>query len=186
MVDLNRVADESRASIEHADLKVLLPLLSQIEPKNILEIGTWKGGSAETWLKAFNPEIFVTYEKSPEPLIQEGKIEMPLDIRYYRRWFYFYGCDSHDLQRLEWLKENNFKFDYLFIDGDHSYQGVKNDFYMYSQFVKPGGIIAFHDALYYAKDTEEVIIFWQEIKQKYKAMEIKETLNSTGIGVLFV
>jgi predicted O-methyltransferase YrrM len=35
--------------------------------------------------------------------------------------------------------------DFLFIDGDHTYQGVKQDFQMYSPLVKKGGIVAFHD-----------------------------------------
>ena len=37
------------------------------------------------------------------------------------------------------------KIDYLFIDGDHSYQGVKTDWDLYSPFLKPGSIVAFHD-----------------------------------------
>ena len=37
------------------------------------------------------------------------------------------------------------KLDFLFIDGDHSYDGVKADFEMYAPMVRPGGLIAFHD-----------------------------------------
>ena len=37
------------------------------------------------------------------------------------------------------------KLDLLFIDGDHSYEGVKADWEMYREFVRPGGIVAFHD-----------------------------------------
>lgn len=33
----------------------------------------------------------------------------------------------------------------LFIDGDHSYEGVKLDFEMWSPFVIDGGLVAFHD-----------------------------------------
>jgi hypothetical protein len=33
----------------------------------------------------------------------------------------------------------------LFIDGDHTYEGVRRDFEMYSPLVRKGGIIAFHD-----------------------------------------
>lgn len=33
----------------------------------------------------------------------------------------------------------------LFIDGDHSYDGVKNDFESYGPLVRPGGIICFDD-----------------------------------------
>lgn len=36
----------------------------------------------------------------------------------------------------------------LFIDGDHSYEGVKHDITHYASRVTPGGIIAFHDYSY--------------------------------------
>lgn len=35
--------------------------------------------------------------------------------------------------------------DFLFIDGNHSYNACKNDYLCYEKFVRPGGIIAFHD-----------------------------------------
>ncbi len=35
----------------------------------------------------------------------------------------------------------------LWIDGDHSYEGVKTDFESWSPFLAPGGVIAFHDSL---------------------------------------
>lgn len=36
-------------------------------------------------------------------------------------------------------------FDFLLIDGDHTYQGVKNDFELYRSHVQPGGLILFDD-----------------------------------------
>ena len=35
--------------------------------------------------------------------------------------------------------------DLLFIDGDHSYDGVRADFELYGRLVRPGGLIALHD-----------------------------------------
>lgn len=35
--------------------------------------------------------------------------------------------------------------DLLFIDGDHSYEGVKADWEAYKDFLKPGSIVMFHD-----------------------------------------
>jgi predicted O-methyltransferase YrrM len=40
------------------------------------------------------------------------------------------------------------ELDLLFIDGDHSYEGVKRDYELYVSKVKPGGLILFHDATY--------------------------------------
>jgi predicted O-methyltransferase YrrM len=35
----------------------------------------------------------------------------------------------------------------LFIDGDHSYDGAKADFQRWSEYVRPGGHVLFHDAV---------------------------------------
>ena len=35
--------------------------------------------------------------------------------------------------------------DVLFIDGDHTYEGVKDDWKNFSPFVKKGGVVYFHD-----------------------------------------
>lgn len=40
---------------------------------------------------------------------------------------------------------NQGPIDMLFIDGDHSYEGVKLDYEKWSPHVKKGGVIAFHD-----------------------------------------
>jgi predicted O-methyltransferase YrrM len=36
--------------------------------------------------------------------------------------------------------------DFLFIDGDHTYQNCRRDFDEWSKFVKPGGMLAMHDS----------------------------------------
>ena len=41
----------------------------------------------------------------------------------------------------------------MFIDGDHSIEGCKSDFDLYSPKIVPGGFIAFHD---YYKNRDEL------------------------------
>ena len=41
---------------------------------------------------------------------------------------------------------NSNKIDLLFIDGGHSYENVKLDYHLFKDLVRPGGVIAFHDA----------------------------------------
>jgi predicted O-methyltransferase YrrM len=38
--------------------------------------------------------------------------------------------------------------DLIFIDGDHSYQGVKRDWELFVPYVKPFGIVVFHDTMW--------------------------------------
>jgi len=43
------------------------------------------------------------------------------------------------------LRARGLRFDAVFIDGDHSLNGVATDWICYEPFVVPGGIVAFHD-----------------------------------------
>ena len=84
------------------------------------------------------------------------------------------------------LKEE--KLDVLFIDGNHSYEGVKNDFKLYAPLVRKGGIIAFHDIVDVPSYVDvQVNKFWNEIKQSYQHIEFVEDWNQGrfGIGVIY-
>ena len=173
------IIKNSRASIEKKDLEILLPIIASIKPTRVLEIGAWKGFSAEVWIKAFEPESFLTIEKDSKE-IRESYIE---GLRYQ----YWYSCDSHDPKVIPDIKNYYPEgFDFLFIDGDHSFEGVMQDFETYVPLVREGGIIALHDIRYHVDKTEEVDIFWFGIRDKYPYVEIKARLQSTGMGVLFV
>ena len=80
------------------------------------------------------------------------------------------------------------KLDFLFIDGDHTYEGVKQDFEMYSPLVRKGGLVAFHDIVGHDVGISEVDRYWNEIKGNYKHTEIVENprQNWAGIGVLYL
>jgi hypothetical protein len=45
----------------------------------------------------------------------------------------------------DYFVRQDIKIDYLHIDGDHSYEGVKKDFELYSQIMAENGIITIHD-----------------------------------------
>jgi hypothetical protein len=78
------------------------------------------------------------------------------------------------------------QLDFLFIDGDHTYEGVKQDYEMYKHLVKPGGWIGFHDI----KDTEfhrnancRVDILWNELEGEKKEF-IDNSSAYGGIGFI--
>lgn len=84
------------------------------------------------------------------------------------------------------------QIDLLFIDGDHSYEGVKKDFEIYKSFVSNNGIIAFHDIIpdSFSKTgiktssyVGEVPKFWNEIKKKYRYTEFIESEDQDGCGI---
>ncbi|WP_414530442.1 class I SAM-dependent methyltransferase [Nodularia chucula] len=88
------------------------------------------------------------------------------------------------------LKPNT--LDILFIDGDHSFEGVKRDFEYYSRFVRDGGFIVFHDIVAdhnqrWGKPTDKwsggVPDFFREISKKYLSHEFVEDQNQDGYGI---
>jgi MMP 1-O-methyltransferase len=60
----------------------------------------------------------------------------------------------------KWKNITGRKINLLFIDGDHSYEGVKSDFEAWYPHVKRGGMIAFHD---YSERWPGVMKFIDEV-----------------------
>lgn len=59
------------------------------------------------------------------------------------KWLEMTGVDA-----ARWaIEANESDFDFIFIDGDHSYEGLKGDWESWSPLVKSGGIIALHDSV---------------------------------------
>lgn len=56
------------------------------------------------------------------------------------------------------------KIDFLFIDGDHSYEGVKQDFELYSTILSEKGVIMLHDT---DEDYEETFIVSEDTKKDH-------------------
>ena len=83
--------------------------------------------------------------------------------------------------------------DLLFIDGDHSYAGVSADFDAYSRFVRPGGLIGFHDIVpdfktrfgrVTAADSGGVPEFWRRLKTIYPDHEeLVASHDQDGYGI---
>ena len=86
--------------------------------------------------------------------------------------------------------------DVLFIDGDHSYDGVSADFRAYSSLVRPGGLIGFHDIVPdfntrfgtpTAANSGGVPQFWRELKETHEDHEeliASPGQDGYGIGLL--
>lgn len=59
------------------------------------------------------------------------------------------------------------EIDFLFIDGDHRYQGVKADHDLYAPLVRSGGKIAFHDMIPQNDTRSGVHVLWEELIRQY-------------------
>jgi cephalosporin hydroxylase len=61
--------------------------------------------------------------------------------------------------------------DLLFIDGDHSYEGVKADFKLYQPLVASTGVIGLHDVATHVVAGVRVDMFWAELKKRFAVRE---------------
>ena len=74
----------------------------------------------------------------------------------------FYGVNTHHAEA-QLLAAKHMPYDMLFIDAGHTYEDVLKDHVDYSAMVRPGGIIAFHDAL--PRDKYPEVEVWRYLRQ---------------------
>jgi len=140
-------------------------LLSRGKLGSVLEIGLGFFGSTHVlWRLLF--ERVITIEKSPERLRTFGT-----NLRtVHRQWVlddrhsaFVIGL-SHDPATVSKTYHCvSGGLDLLFIDGDHQYASVLMDWLLYSPLVKPGGLVAFHDAAVTVDGTYGVPIFLERL-----------------------
>jgi len=98
--------------------------------------------------------------------------------------------DSHSLETRDHVRDllGGRTIDFLFIDGDHTYAGVRRDFEIWSELLTPGGHVAFHDILHPVEVADcEVDRLWAELRQEYpEHFEFVEDPGQGwgGVGIL--
>ena len=161
----------------------------------MVEIGTANGGTLFLWHQFAHSEAVIISIDLPggvhgggcpfwKTLLFKKFVKKNQKLRLIR-------ADSRSPQTLEKLSSllAGRKIDFLFIDGDHTYEGVKADFQNYSAFMSSNGMIAFHDICgHQSLQNCQVDVFWSEIRNKYRNIEFIENPNQGwgGIGVLFL
>ena len=171
-------------------------MLDKIKPTFVLEIGTAGGGSLFLISRAASDNASIISIDLPggEGLGGEGypapRIPLYKSFAKSGQKIHLLTVDSHSPEALEKVKTilNGAELDLLFIDGDHSYEGVKKDFETYYPLVRKGGKIAFHDIVPSSRVHKSCKVqkFWEEIKHRYKYSEIVADWDqgSSGIGII--
>jgi predicted O-methyltransferase YrrM len=160
----------------------------------VMEIGSCRGGTLFIFSRLSDPEATVVSLDMPNGSFGgngtyafQDQIMRLLPQR--KQKLHLVRHDSHSSETKEAITRllAGRQLDFLFIDGDHTYDGVRQDFEMYSPLVRTGGLVALHDIAEHPAESEcQVSRFWNEIKNRYSHQEVIADPKQgwAGIGVL--
>jgi predicted O-methyltransferase YrrM len=176
-----------------SEIMQLINIIKSKPPKYVLEIGTSNGGTLFLLSRIATVDACII------------SIDLPLGAYgggypAWKRPFYksfaqkdqtirLVRADSHEPAtkgKVATILQRN-KIDLLFIDGDHTYEGVKQDFEMYEPFVKKGGMIVLHDIVPHRQEHGcGVDRYWNEIRGKEEYQEFVENPDQqwAGLGLI--
>ncbi len=169
-----------------AEFAVLLELYRRQHPVNVLEVGTYHGGTLYHWLQnAWGGTRVVSLDS----------YAVGVDNRYFYKEWVPVGVeliaiegDSHDRNIVKRI-ESIGPFDWVFIDAGHFLDEVTRDWELYRPMVKRGGMLVLHDILTHpAWPSIEVGQLWEKIKADYMTFEIVADRNAEwgGLGVVLL
>jgi cephalosporin hydroxylase len=175
---------------ERDEIIQLAKFVHELQPKVIVEIGTKFGGTFMIW-----NEIATGIKISIDLIagIHGGISRSAVTARnakfkeLYNDSCIFIEGNSHNKSTYDLLVQSldGKAIDFLFIDGDHTYEGVKEDYETYSTLVSKNGYIGFHDI----NDTQHhrnlnvyVGKLWNELIGE--KIEFNVNTNWAGIGVI--
>lgn len=196
----------ARAAVAHgaiqkvSELAPLLELLDKRKPRTIVEIGSARGGTFWAFCQVAADDALLISIDLPGGDFGGSEID-----QWTKTGRDKYGSRNREAmrghlradQRAEFIQANSQlkttrhqlvralqgrPIDFLMIDGDHSYEGVRKDFELYYDLVAEDGVIAFHDILPHPKEPRtQVHRFWDEIKDE-TTLEFKNPTEDWGWG----
>ncbi|MEM6749095.1 MAG: class I SAM-dependent methyltransferase [Planctomycetota bacterium] len=180
------------------EIESLYHAVREIAPQRVLEIGTHRGGTLYLWAQAARDDAVLVSVDLPAGKFGGGYSEARAHLYHAfakpDQTMHLLREDSHDPATFERVRATfgGDPVDFAFIDGDHSFEGVTQDFAMYGSLVRPGGLIAFHDILPREDVTRDgghtgVDRHWNAIKDHYETREFIDPHDpKMGIGLLRV
>lgn len=181
---------------DKSEIVKFIAWVKEQNPQVVGEIGC-AGHGTTSWLLTLNPKVLVTVSL-PEFLdgVLNEDIALAQTARRYIHdamkdgvYLHVQADSQQDViaQRVNhFLALHGVQFDLLFIDGDHSYEGVSRDLHKYMGLVKVGGHIALHDIAAPLSDIE-VRKLWEDLDHNCMFKKVWQCVaagSCTGIGVV--
>lgn len=150
-----------RARQTRTELRSMAEVVKAHDPDTILEIGTSKGGSLYMWVRSAVPDFAISLDidhHGRKPLFKEYCNVTGTDLRCITG-------DSRADATFDAVADalDGTSVDFLYIDGDHSYSAVRQDFERYTSFLAVDGIVGMHDI---GDETTGVPRFWDELTSR--------------------
>jgi predicted O-methyltransferase YrrM len=176
-----------------AEIVEVLKIIAKNPPKSVLEIGTANGGTLFLLTRMAQDDALITSVDLPGGKFGGG----------YPKWKEFvYKSFAKNNQKINLLRANSHekqtfnmvsdifkkqKIEFMFIDGDHTYEGVKEDFLTYQALLADNALVMFHDIVPHFNPIYGVEKFWNEIKHQYTHLEFIESnqQDGKGLGLIF-
>jgi predicted O-methyltransferase YrrM len=167
----------------------------------VVEIGTAQGGTLGAFCEIAADDALVVSidlpggdrdDESEDDKYGARDTDRMAEYRLPGQRIEFIQADSHHQATYEALSRilAGRLVDLLFIDGDHSYEGVKTDFELYLPLVAPTGVIGLHDIATHIVRGVEVDRFWAHLKTRFNVRECiypkenKSWGEWAGIGIV--
>ena len=171
------------------ELAALVRKVETAKPKSILEIGTARGGTLFLLCRFAAPDA--TIVSVDLPYGRNGGGYPKWKETYYRQFaraeqtLHLLRADSHATATVKKVAgiAGSQGFDFVLIDADHSYDGVKRDYQNYRPLVAEGGLLALHDILPNKSDPSiDVSRFWGELEND-PAIRTETIIGDPGQGM---
>lgn len=173
-----------------SEIYSLLELLQEERPRRVLEIGSARGGTLFLFSRVVADDALLvsvdlpygpfggSYDGAASPLLRSFARD--------RQRVELIRADSRSPETVARVRRllAGGQLDFLFIDGDHSYDGVRMDYETYAPLVREGGLIAFHDIVPGDRaGVGGVPRFWAEVKNGREVSEYVRDWNQGGLGI---
>jgi cephalosporin hydroxylase len=168
---------------KRSEIIALAKAVAALKPKIVLEIGTARGGTLLIWSSLASEKVIscdLVHRSAQRSLLEA--LPPPGSTCKVT----LLTGNSHDAAFKQRVAQalGGQKADFIFIDGDHTESGVTADYNDYKEFVRPGGIIAFHDIVESQPlETNQVYHLWKKVKTTAVTEEFVNDPTQCGFGI---
>jgi predicted O-methyltransferase YrrM len=148
---------------------------------NAVEIGMYEGYNSKIIASAVKGTLY-----GIDPFFADGFFKTSYQEKITKKYL-AENANVVFIKKLSWDAADEIPegVDFIFIDGDHSYEGIKKDWELFSAKICKGGIIALHDttapAFQLWKANMGSVLFFNEHIIHDKRFIVKETVDSLNI-----